>query len=75
MEINFRINEQILKSDKVICRHIDNIGTTSRGEVSQDILAQLRHFVEHILLKVYANGNDIEDSQENVKKAVKFKLN
>lgn len=72
MEINLRINEQILKSDKVICRHIDNIGTTSRGEVSQDILAQLRHFVEHIMLKVYANGNDIEDSQENIKRAVKF---
>ena len=72
---NLRIDEQIRKSDKVICRHISNINNASRGEISQDILAQLRHFVEHIMLKIYANGYDIEDSQENVKKAVKYAKN
>ena len=70
-----KIDEQILKSNKVICRHIDAINNTTRGEISQDILAQLRHFVEHIFLKIYADGEDIEDSQENVKKAVKFTKN
>ncbi len=75
METNLRIDNQILKSDRVICRHISNIGISSRGEVSQDILAQLRHFVEHILLKVYANGSDIEDSQKNVTQAVKYAKN
>jgi len=75
MENNLRIDEQILKSDKVICRHIASIGSATRGEVSQDILAQLRHFVEHIILKVYAHGSDIEDSQQNVKQAVKYAKN
>lgn len=75
METSLRIDEQIIKSDKVICRHIANIESASRGEVSQDILAQLRHFVEHIMLKVYANGSDIEDTHENVKKAVKYAKN
>jgi len=70
-----KIDKQILKSNKVICRYINAINNTTRGEISQDILAQLRHFVEHILLKIYADGEDIEDSQENVKKAVKFTKN
>ncbi|MCH5250655.1 MAG: AAA family ATPase [Lachnospiraceae bacterium] len=51
------------------------MGNLSRGQISQDILSQLRHFVEHIILKVYANGEDIEDSQENLKKAVKYVKN
>ena len=70
-----KIDEQILKSNKVICRHINAINNTTRGEISQDILSQLRHFVEHIMLKIYANGSDIEDTQENVKKAVKYAKN
>lgn len=67
-----KIDRQILKIDKVICRHISNLSDLPRGQISQDVLSQLRHFVEHIMLKVYAGGNDIEDSQENVKKAVKY---
>ena len=68
-----RIDEQIMNSDKVICRHIDSLGNASIGEISQDILSQLRHFVEHIMLKIYADGNDIEDSykDDRIKKAKK----
>lgn len=72
MGMPLRVDEQIMNSDRVICRHIDSIGTASIGEISQDILSQLRHFVEHIILKIYANGDEIEDSHENVKKAVKY---
>ena len=67
-----QIDKQILSIDKVICRHISNLNNSTRGEISQDILSQLRHFVEHIMLKIYANGNDIEDTQDNVKQAVKY---
>ena len=67
-----QIDEQIKNSDRVICRHIDNMGMNTTGEISQDILSQLRHFVEHIMLKIYANGGDIEDNQENIKRAVKY---
>ena len=72
---NLQIDEQILKTDRVICRHISNMSNLSRGEISQDILAQLRHFLEHIMLKIYANGADIEDSHENIQKAVKYVKN
>ena len=72
MSIPLHIDEQIMCSDIVICRHIDKIESTSIGEISQDILSHLRHFVEHIILKIYANGDDIEDSHENVQKAVKY---
>ena len=67
-----QIDKQILNIDKAICRHISNLSNSTRGEVSQDILSQLRHFVEHIMLKIYANGSDIEDTQDNIKQAVKY---
>jgi energy-coupling factor transporter ATP-binding protein EcfA2 len=67
-----RIDVQILNIDKVICRHIENLAISPRGVVSQDILSQLRNFVEHIMLKFYANGQDIDDSYENICKAIDF---
>lgn len=70
--IQLNIDDQILKSSRIICRHISNLGNISRGQMSQDILSQLRHFIEHIILKVYAGGDDIEDSQDNIKKAVRY---
>lgn len=72
MDKILQIDKQILNIDKVICRHISNLSNSTRGEISQDILSQLRHFVEHIMLKIYANGGDIEDTQDNVKQAVKY---
>lgn len=67
-----KIDEAILESNKIICRQISRLGTSTRGEVSQEVLESLRHFVEHIILKEYANGDDIEDTQENIKTAVKY---
>ncbi|MGN0649163.1 MAG: ATP-dependent RecD-like DNA helicase [Oscillospiraceae bacterium] len=69
---NLQIDDQILNYNKIISRHISNPGNITRGQMSQDILSKLRHFVEHIILKVYAGGDDIEDSQDNIKKAVKY---
>lgn len=66
-----KIDEAILESNKIICRQISRLGESTRGEVSQEVLGSLRHFVEHILLKVYANGADIEDTQDNIKEAVR----
>jgi hypothetical protein len=67
-----RINEQILTIDKVICRHIDNLVTSPRGIVSQDILSQLRNFVEHIMLKFYSNGQNINNDYNNICDAINF---
>lgn len=71
-KIIFEIDEQIFRIDKVICRHIDSLGTSTRGVVSQDILSQLRNFVEHIMLKYYSKGKDIENSYGNIQKAIEF---
>lgn len=71
-EITSQIDTQILNINRVICRHIDSLSTSTRGAVSQDILSQLRNFVEHIMLKYYANGEDIENSYENICKAIVF---
>lgn len=71
-ETLFQIDAQIFGINKVICRHIDSLGTSTRGAVSQDILSQLRNFVEHIMLKYYANGKDIENSYDNICKAIDF---
>ena len=67
-----RIDAQILNIERVICRHIDGLVTLPRGIVSQDILSQLRNFVEHIMLKIYANGKDIDNSYDNICKAIDF---
>ncbi|MFC4389049.1 ATP-dependent RecD-like DNA helicase [Gracilibacillus marinus] len=67
-----RIDTQILNINKVIGRHIDSLATSPRGVVSQDILSQLRNFVEHIMLKFYANGQDIDNNYDNIRKAIGF---
>ena len=66
------IDDSIRKIDNVICRHLDSIEDSSRGAISQDILEQLTKFVNHILLKFYANGSEIEINEENIAKAAEF---
>lgn len=66
-----KVDEAIYESNRIICRQVSRLGESTRGEVSQEILESLRHFVEHIILKVYANGSDIEDTHDNLKIAVK----
>ena len=66
------IDESIKKIDSVICRHLDEIENNSRGAISQDILEQLTKFVNHIMLKFYANGREIPITTENIAKATEF---
>lgn len=66
------IDASIRKIDSVICRHLDSIEDSSRGAISQDILEQLMKFVNHIMLKFYVNGSDIEVNEENIAKATEF---
>ena len=71
-----KIDNQILVINKTICDSIDTIDASQRGFLSQLILAQLRTFVEHIMLKVYAvtelKVQDIDNKWENIIKAVEF---
>lgn len=46
------VDEQIRILDKAICRHIENFKIGERGALSQDILKNLRDFVEAVSVKV-----------------------
>ena len=43
-----KIDKAILDTDKVICRNISRFDASERGLLSQNILSQLRNFVEYI---------------------------
>ncbi|GHU38071.1 helicase [Clostridia bacterium] len=70
-----RIDEQILVIDKAICRHLDSFDGTNRGELSQDILKNLRDFTEHLMYKAYAvfclGQTDIENNYNLIYKKSK----
>ena len=67
-----RIDEQIYRSDSAICRHIVGLDTLGRGAVSQDILQNLRTFVEHIMFKIYAHSNNTIYDYSHIEKAISF---
>ena len=48
-----KVDEAIFDTNKVICRNISVFDASERGLLSQNILAQLRNFVEYIVQKVY----------------------
>ena len=64
----FKIDQAILDTDKVICKNIDRFDASERGLLSQNILAQLRNFVEYIAQKIHSNGIDIDPNNYNKKK-------
>lgn len=55
-----QIDNAILATDKAICKNISRFDDSERGLLSQNILAQLRNFVEYIADKIYANGADLD---------------
>ncbi|QPC85257.1 AAA family ATPase [Phototrophicus methaneseepsis] len=67
-----RIDEQILRSDAAICRHIENLDALGRGAVSQDVLSNLRTFVEHTMFKIYAHTNDTTYDYSHIEQAISF---
>lgn len=71
-ETILRIDDQILRSDAAICRHIENLDILGRGAVSQDILSNLRTFVEHTMFKIYAHANDTTYNYTQIENAISF---
>ncbi len=67
-----KIDSELYNLDNAICRHIDNISRDSRGMVSQDIVSDLRHYVEHIMFKIYDNGKNLEMTYDNLQNAEKY---
>lgn len=66
------IEDQIKDIDKVICSNIEMLGASERGLLSQNIIAQLRNFVEYISLKIYSDGYGIQTTYSNITDAVAF---
>ncbi|MCL7720922.1 ATP-dependent RecD-like DNA helicase [Actinobacillus pleuropneumoniae] len=64
-----KIDKAILDTDKVICKNINVFDESERGLLSQNILAQLRNFVEYISQKIYSNGEDIDPNNYTNKKS------
>lgn len=56
--------------NKAICKNIDMFDDSERGLLSQNIMAQLRNFVEHVALKAYSNGQDIEVTYPNLQEGI-----
>jgi hypothetical protein len=63
------VDEAILDTNKVICRNISVFDASERGLLSQNILSQLRNFVEYIVQKVYSKGVDTDPNDYQDKKA------
>ena len=63
-----KVDEAIFDTNKVICRNISVFDASERGLLSQNILAQLRNFVEYIVQKVYSNGVDTSQKIIRIKK-------
>lgn len=65
--------EKILTTNKVICNNIEKREKINDdGLLAQNILAQLRNFVEAIILKIYSIQHSADFSQESKKRAIKF---
>ena len=61
-----RIDKAILDTDAVICDNISQLSFVDRGLLSQNILGQIRNFVEYIAIKAYSNGQDVDPNDYNM---------
>ena len=54
-----KIDKAILDTNDVICNNIAHFAPKDRGVLSQNILGQIRNFVEYIAIKIYSKGKDV----------------
>lgn len=67
-EIDIRIQEL----DKIVCDNIELIDLASRGLVSQNVLSQSRHLVEHIAMKAYSKEHELMVDYPDIKASLEF---
>lgn len=74
VSMEMRIDKRIKDIDKTICDNIDLIDfkTVTRALIAQNLLAQSRNLVEHIAVKIYAQGSDIDVNWETINAAKEF---
>lgn len=66
------IDVRILELNQTVCENIDLIDFTSRGLVSQNVLSQSRHLVEHIAMKAYSMEYDLVIDYLDIKASMEF---
>ena len=64
------IDRQIQAIDQVICKNLETLDASERGLMSQNILSQLRNLVEHVMLKIWNDPHEVENSYANICKAI-----
>lgn len=69
-----KIDSELLVINGNICKNIDKFSTSDRGLLSQNILSQLRNFIEYISLKIYCEEKhiDFDINYENIESALSF---
>lgn len=67
-----KFNKDILTINSNICRNISKFDDSERGMLSQNILSQLRNFVELIAIKIYSTevDNNIKYDYLNIQKSL-----
>ncbi len=61
-----QVDQSILNTNSVICENIKHFNVFDRGFISQNILSQLRNFVEYIAIKIHLNGIDKNPNDQTV---------
>lgn len=59
------IDKAILDADTNICKNISKFDDSDRGLLSQNILSQLRNFVEYIAMKLCSANKDVDPNDRN----------
>lgn len=55
-----KIDKAILDTNGIICKNISKFDFTERGLLSQNILSQLRNYVEYIATKIYGSLQNLD---------------
>lgn len=55
-----KVDKAILDTNRAICANISQLSSSDRGLLSQNILGQIRNFVEYIAIKACSNGQNID---------------
>lgn len=67
-----KIDKAILDTNDVICNNISQL-SQDRGFLSQNILGQIRNFVEYVAIKLYSSGTDVNPNDYGlIVKALKY---
>lgn len=69
-----KIDMAIRDTNAVICKNIDRFDSSERGLLSQNILSQLRNFVEYIVSKIVYYPEDVDPNDYELKKIAVSKI-